>query len=112
MPNELEEATRHANAGMETLINEKACGDLFKPKPTQQEIIYDFIKSRGRVKSHELNEYACIMRINNPGSRARELKAEGKIWRMSDHLRKCLYKDSKEEIWSTIEADKDQNEKL
>ena len=106
MPNNLEEAVRHANAGMETLINEKACEDLFKPKPTQQEVIYDFIKSRGRVKSHELNEYACIMRINNPGSRARELKAKGKIWRMSDHLRKSLYPKSSEEIWSTYESDK------
>jgi hypothetical protein len=105
MPNELEEATRHANAGMETLINEKACGDLFKKPPTQQEVIYDFIKSRGRVKSHELNEYACVMRINNPGSRARELAAKGKIGRMRKDLRTIFYKDCGEEIWSIHPAD-------
>ncbi len=48
--------------------------DLFH-KPTQCEEIYDFIKSKGRVLTNELNHFADIVHINNPGGRARELKA-------------------------------------
>ncbi len=102
---ELETSLRHAHHAQEEVVNYKqAEADLFH-KPTQQEIIYDFVKSRGRVKSHELNEYACIMRINNPGSRARELAAKGKIGRMRKDLRLIIYKDCGEEIWSVHPAD-------
>ncbi len=103
---ELETSLRHAHHAQEEVANYKAAGaDLFAAKPTQQDIIYDFIKARGRVKSHELNEYSCIMRINNPGSRARELAAKGKIGRMRKDLRLMFYKDCGEEIWSAYPAD-------
>ena len=102
---ELEASLRHAHHAQEEVVNyEQAGADLFV-KPTQQDIIYDFIKTRGRVKSHELNEYSCIMRINNPGSRARELAAKGKIGRMRKDLRLIIYKDCGEEIWSAYPAD-------
>ena len=85
-------AVQHANTGLEEIKARGACQeDLFARPKTQQELIYDYIKQQGRVFSHELNAFAVQNCINNPGSRARELKAQGKIWRMSDHLMKCLY---------------------
>jgi hypothetical protein len=82
--------------------------DLFANPPTQQELIYNFIKTKGRVRSHELNEFGVLCHINNPGSRARELKAKGLIWRVKDNVKICLY-DGKcnEEIWSIYLADKE-----
>jgi hypothetical protein len=85
--------------------------DLFH-KPTQCEEIYEFIKLRGRVLTHELNHYADIIHINNPGGRARELKAKGKIWRMRKDILEMVYgKDCKEECWSVVLADKNYDDK-
>jgi len=81
--------------------------DLFNTKPkTQKMLIYDFIKTRGRVLTHELNQYALANNINQPGSRSRELKAEGKIWRINNHQMICLWPKSKEEAWSCLEVDR------
>jgi hypothetical protein len=99
-------ATRHANAGLEQIKARGACQEDLFEKPTQKDIIYAFIKSRGRILSHELNEYACIVRINCPSSRARELKAEGKIWHIREDLMPAIYPHSKEIGWSTYEADR------
>jgi hypothetical protein len=77
-------------------------------KPTQQEQVYEFVKSHGRVFTHELNEWACQkhIHITNPGGRAREVKAKGLIWRMDINLQKKLFPEAKDEIWSVIENDK------
>jgi len=79
--------------------------DLYH-EPTQQELVYEFIKTKGRVKTHELNEFATRTHINDPQTRARELGRAGKIWRMSKYLQTCLYGKIGEQIWSTYEADK------
>ena len=77
---------------------------------TQQDLVYELIKSKNRVFTHELNEFACQkhIHINNPGGRARELKAQGKIWRMDERLKKSLFPDCKEDIWSVIPEDKEE----
>lgn len=80
--------------------------DLFLIKPTQKELIYEFIKKRGRVLSHELNAFALEYHINCPGSRARELKAEGRIWYIKEDVMICAYPHSKEIGWSIYEADR------
>jgi hypothetical protein len=82
--------------------------DLFVvEKPlTQKERVLAFIQSRGRVLSHELNLWAAENYINNPGTRARELKAEGKIWHIKPEVKMCVYPKSKEEAWSTYESDR------
>lgn len=80
--------------------------DLFLKPLTQKEQIYEFIKSRGRILSHELNAFALSRCINCPGSRARELKAEGKIWHIREDLMPCIFPKSKEEAWSVFPADK------
>jgi len=104
---ELEVTLRHAHHAQEEVVNYKAAGeDLFATKPTQKDLVYEFVKSHGRVWTHQLNAFGLANNINSVGSRARELKAEGKIWRVSDHLMKCLYPNAKEEVWSTHEADK------
>jgi hypothetical protein len=87
--------------------------DLFstpKPKRTQKEQVYDFIKSNGRVPTHELNAFGLRESINSVQSRARELKAESLIWRMSNRIKLCTqWKDSKEEVWSTYEVDREES---
>lgn len=104
---DIETEVKHAFASEEARINREACGDLFKPKPTQKEVIYDFIKGRGRVLTHELNTFGVAYNINNPGGRARELKAEGKIWRIHPDKMIFIYgKELREEAWSCWEADK------
>ncbi len=81
--------------------------DLFARPLTQKEQVYEFIRERGRVKTHELNAFGISHYINSVQSRARELKAEGKIWRMRQDLKEMIYKDCKEEIWSVYEADRE-----
>lgn len=80
--------------------------DLFLKPLTQKEKVYAFIKSKGRVKTHDLNAFGNDNYINSVQSRARELKAEGKIWRIRDDLVTVFYGKCKEEIWSVYEADK------
>jgi hypothetical protein len=87
---------------METTI------DLFPPpKMTQKEAIYDFIKRKGRCLSHELNLFCAQNFINNGGTRARELKAEGHIWHIKPEVMVCIYPRSKEEAWSIYESDRE-----
>jgi hypothetical protein len=81
MPNELEEAVRHGNVGMETLINEKACGDLFPEKPkkilqagTQPFEILQYLKSG---KSLTGLEALCLFGTMKLASRISELKDMG-----------------------------------
>jgi hypothetical protein len=85
--------------------------DLFLRKPTQKELVYEFIKSKGRVKTHELNAFGIANNINSVQSRARELKAELKIWRVREDLRDVFYPNIKEDVWSVYESDRDVNEK-
>jgi hypothetical protein len=80
--------------------------DLFTPALTQKEQVYEFIKSRGRVLSHELNEFGVKNRINNPGTRARELKEDLKIWHVKNSVMQTVYPNSKEICWSVYPADK------
>ena len=79
--------------------------DLFS-KPSQKDLIYEFIKSRGRVPTHELILFGVNNYINNAKERARDLKKEGKVWRIREDLRKIFYPNSKEEYWSIYPADK------
>ena len=81
--------------------------DLFTRPQTQCEQVYAFIKGRGRVLSHELNQFALQNKIGCPGTRARELKAKGLIWHIRGDLMTCIYPHSKEEAWSTHIADKE-----
>jgi phosphopantetheinyl transferase len=104
---EVEICVRHHNEGEELRIAQEAAqGDLFLKPPTQKEQVYAFIKSRGRVLTHELNAFGVEHCINSAQSRARELKAEGKIWRVREDLRVIILgKDCKEEAWSVYPAD-------
>jgi hypothetical protein len=79
---------------------------LFIEDKTQKERVYEFIKARGRVFTHELNAFGIQAGINSVQSRARELKADGKIWRMKDSIKLCFAPNSKEEIWSVYESDR------
>lgn len=82
--------------------------DLFIAQPkTQCEKVYEFIKSRGRVLSHELNEFALNNYIGCPGSRVRELKAQGKVWHIRPAVMACVYPKSKEIGWSIYESDRE-----
>jgi hypothetical protein len=73
---------------------------------TQKEQIYEYIKSKGRVFSHELNQFCVEHCINNGGSRARELKADGLIWHVRADIKMCIKKDCREEMWSVYDSDK------
>lgn len=73
--------------------------DLFH-NPTQQEIVYNFIKQKGRRFTHELAQLSINNNINDPYTRARELARAGKIGRMKEDLRKRYYPLSKEEVWT------------
>ena len=81
--------------------------DHFAKDLTQKEKIYNFIKSRGRCLSHELNTFAVAAKINQPGTRARELKAKGKIWHIREDVMLCAYGNTREEAWSVHEADRE-----
>ncbi len=80
--------------------------DLFSAKPTQKESVYEFIKSKGRVSTHELNAFGNIHFINSIQSRARELKKEGRIWRVKDTVKLVIAPRAKEEYWSVYEGDR------
>lgn len=76
-------------------------------KPTQKDLIYDFIKSKGRALTHEVIVFGVNNFINNAKERARDLKKEGKVWRMHPKVKEKLYPDCGEEIWSVIPEDKE-----
>lgn len=80
--------------------------DLFQAPKTQSERVYEFIKSHGRIPTHALNQFGVQACINSVQSRARELKARGKIWRVKEAVRICLDPKGKEEWWSIYEADR------
>ena len=80
--------------------------ELFTKPLTQKEMIYEYIKSKGRCLSHELNAFALEHYINCPGTRVRELKKENKVWHVRADLMCCIYPYSKEEAWSIYEADR------
>ena len=81
--------------------------DLFETKPkSQQELVYEFIKSRGRILTHELNEFGIRAHINSVQSRARELKAKDLIWHIRPGLMEAIYPHSHEICWSVYPADK------
>jgi hypothetical protein len=80
--------------------------DLFKKKPTQWELVYEFVKVKGRVLTHELNEFGTMAHINSVQSRARELKKRGMIWHIREDLMQSIFPRSKEEAWSVFNADR------
>ena len=77
--------------------------DLFLSKKDQ---IYNFIKQRGRVKTHELIAFGLSIFTNRGDRYGRDLAEEGLIWRMREDLKKILYKDCKEDVWSVFPSDK------
>ena len=81
--------------------------DLYSKPLTQKNQIYEFIKSRGRAKTHEVINFGSANRINDAKERARDLKKEGKIWRMRKDLKEMFYPGCKEEIWSIYPADRE-----
>ena len=84
--------------------------DLYH-NPTQQEIVYDFIKKKGRRFTHELNQLSLNNQINDPYTRARELKRAGKIGRLKEDLKILYYGNIKEEVWTIFPEEWEKKDK-
>jgi len=86
---------------------------MFAPKLSQKEQIYEYIKSKGRVLTHELIMFGAVNHINDAKERARQLKGEGRIWRIREDLMPIIYGyDVKELAWSIWPADLDPKDKV
>jgi len=100
---ELENAVRHANEGEE---RRRIPQDLFAKPKSAKEQVYDFIKLKGRAKTHEIIAFGLSIYCNKADRWARELGEEGKVWRMREDVKMAAYGKIKEEVWSVYEADK------
>ena|SRR3990167_3932211 len=83
--------------------------DLFKSKKEQ---VYDFIKSKGRVRTSEVIKFGSSIFSNRAEKDARDLGNSKytnpvKIWRMRDDIKRAVYGDIKEDAWSTLEVDRE-----
>ena len=82
--------------------------DLFIPKKSKREQVYDFIKSKGRARTSEVCAFGISIYHPDRASRdARDLAKEGRIWRMRDDIKLFIYGKTKEDIWSVYESDKE-----
>lgn len=70
--------------------------DLFKSK---KELLYDFMKQRKLIKTHEVVEWGVKNYCNEPTRLARKLKEEGKIKRMDKDTKILYYGNVKEDVW-------------
>ena len=77
-------------------------------KLSQKEQIYEFIKSQGRAKTHEVIIFGANNHINDAKERARQLKSEGLVWRMSKGMKRAVFGECKEEVWSILPEDKEE----
>lgn len=102
-----EEAIREHNLAAETLINRKAVrGDLFTKPLSKKEQIYDFIRSKGRVRTSDVIKFGLSIYTNRGDRYARDLAEEGRIWRMRADFKLIVFGKTNEEAWSTYEADR------
>lgn len=80
--------------------------DLYLKPKSKKEQLYDFIKSKGRVFTHEITQWGLDHYYIEAPKRARELAQAGRIWRVRDYVTKVIAPKSREEIWSVYENDK------
>ena len=74
---------------------------------SKKEQVYQFIKRRGRTRTSEVAAFGVSIYHPDRACRdARDLAAEGKIWRIRKDLQDVLYPNTKEDVWSCYEADK------
>ena len=71
--------------------------DLFKSKLDQ---IYDFIKSRGRVRTSEVIKFASSIYTNRGSQDLTDLRKAGRIRKISDAEKKMIYGKTREAIWT------------
>ena len=81
--------------------------DLFSPEKSKKEQLYDFIKSKGRVRTSEVIKWGTECFDNRSDRNARLLAEEGKIWRMREDIKRAVYGETKEDIWSVYPADRE-----
>ena len=82
--------------------------DLFAPKKSKREQVYDFIKSKGRCRTSEIIKFGSSIYHNRAERDCRDLSTENRIWRVADNVKQASqYKDSKEDVWSVFPADRE-----
>jgi len=76
---------------------------------TKKDQIYHYIKSKGRVPTHEIIAYGLSIFTNRADRYARDLAEEGKIWRVQEQVKASIreFAKSREEVWSVYESDRD-----
>ena len=81
--------------------------DLFAKPKTKKEQVYDFIVRQGRARTSEVIAFGLKIYHTRADRDCRDLAAEGRIWRVKDIVKQTIAPNSKEDIWSIHEADKE-----
>ena len=77
--------------------------DLFAPKLTKKEELFNFIRDKGFVLTHEVIEWGIKNMSNRSERNARQLAADGKIRRMTEERKKLIYPYTvREDAWEII----------
>ncbi len=75
--------------------------DLFDHRSSKTKL-YDFIKSKGRVKTSEIIQWGCRNFSNRADRNARQLAEEGLIKRMDKEKKIRYYGNIGEDVWEVI----------
>jgi len=77
--------------------------DLFSHKLNKKEELFNFIRDKGVVLTHEVIEWGTKNQSNRAERNARQLAIDGKIRRVSEERMKLIYPYTvKEEAWEII----------
>ena len=77
--------------------------DLFAPKLTAKDRLYEWMKSQKRyIKTSEIIRYGVENYSNRADRNARQLAQEGKIKRIDDQLKRMIFNKIKEDVWEVL----------
>jgi len=81
--------------------------DLFTSLRSKKDQLLAYIRARGRCRTSDVIRWGLDNHHTRSERDARDLAAEGKIWRMRDDIKMMVYGNIKEDVWSTYLVDKE-----
>lgn len=81
--------------------------DLFTQPKTKKEMLLDYIRSKGRVRTSDVIRWGSENYFNRALRTAYELATEGLIWRMREDVKMAAFGNTHQRAWSVYEADRE-----
>ena len=81
--------------------------ELFTQPKTKKEMLLDYIRSKGRVRTSDVIEWGTKNYFNRALRTAYELATEGKIWRMRQDIQRMVFGETHQRAWSTYDGDRE-----